>query len=152
MHRYSLTSDTGEMWTLRGTAGKAPIHFCNLAAALDFARKDAEDREADIELLAGGLYMFVHQTHGWPHRLCREQKSAGEGGTIQARNSASAVRLVPECAARPQYPGISRAKPAPPTKVYRHLWTGVETAIVMGLFVVLAAVALSLRARLGFVL
>jgi hypothetical protein len=70
MYRYSLTCDADGLWTLSGMTGKAALHFCKLAAALDFARKDAQGHAADIELLADGLYMFVHQTQGWPSRIC----------------------------------------------------------------------------------
>jgi len=70
MHRYSLTCDARGVWTLTGTVGEKPTRFCDLPAAVEFARKDARDGEADIELWAEGLYMFVHQEQGWPHRLC----------------------------------------------------------------------------------
>jgi hypothetical protein len=70
MHRYSLTCDARGVWTLTGTTAAKPAHFCDLAAAMELARKDARGEEADIELWAEGLYMFVHQEKGWPHRLC----------------------------------------------------------------------------------
>ena len=44
------------------------------------------------------------------------------------------------------------AKATPPTPLFRYLRAGIETATVMALFLILAAVALCLRARLGFVL
>jgi hypothetical protein len=75
MRRFSFSSDARGVWTLTGTVGKKPTQFCNLPAALEFARKDAGGEEADIELWAEGLYMFVHQEKGWPHCLC-----APEGG------------------------------------------------------------------------
>jgi hypothetical protein len=70
MHRFSLSCDARGMWTLTGVAGKQPAHFCNLPAAIEFAREDARGEEADIELWVEGLYMFVHQARGWPHVLC----------------------------------------------------------------------------------
>jgi hypothetical protein len=70
MHRFSLTYDARGVWTLTGMVGKKPTHFRDLPAAMEFARKDARGEEADIELWAEGLYMFVHQEKGWPHRLC----------------------------------------------------------------------------------
>jgi hypothetical protein len=77
MRRFSFSSDARGVWTLTGTVGKKPTQFCNLPAALEFARKDAGGEEADIELWAEGLYMFVHQEKGWPHCLCVR---APEGG------------------------------------------------------------------------
>jgi hypothetical protein len=44
------------------------------------------------------------------------------------------------------------AKANPPTPLFQYLRAGIETVTVMALFLILAAVALCLRARLGFVL
>jgi hypothetical protein len=70
MRRFSFSCDARGVWTLTGTVGKKPSQFSDLPAALEFARDDACGEEADIELWADGLYMFVHQTNGWPHCLC----------------------------------------------------------------------------------
>jgi hypothetical protein len=70
MRGFSLTCDDHGMWTLTGTVGQKPTRFGDLPAAMEFARKAAGSEEADIELWAEGLYMFVHQTKGWPHCLC----------------------------------------------------------------------------------
>ena len=55
---------------MAGTLGSEHVEFYNLPEALSFARADAEDGEADLELWIDGLYIFVHQDKGWPHRIC----------------------------------------------------------------------------------
>jgi hypothetical protein len=54
--------------------------------------------------------------------------------------------------ARRQGRRSGEAKATPPTPLPRYLKTGIETVAVMALFLILAGVALCLRARLGFVL
>jgi hypothetical protein len=152
MHRFSLICDARGMWTLTGAAGKKPLHFCDLPEAVEFARKDACGGEADIELWADGLYMFVHQKRGWPHCLYapaprrRAAMSANAGNLMTSKNpGAGAVAPRQHLRANP-------AKASPRATVYRYLGAGVEGLILVVLFVVLAGTALYLRARLGFVL
>jgi hypothetical protein len=61
-------------WILTGAASQPAVHFSDLAVAISSAREDASAAEADIELWADGFYVFVHQTKGWPHRICAPAK------------------------------------------------------------------------------
>jgi hypothetical protein len=51
------------------------VEFDDLASALAFARAEAEEKSADIELLVDGLYIFIHQPEGWPHAVCAPPRS-----------------------------------------------------------------------------
>ncbi len=68
--RFSLRYDTPGPWILNGARCGSCVRFRDLAAALAFARDDSGAGEADIEFWVDGLYIFVHQKRGWPHRLC----------------------------------------------------------------------------------
>ena len=70
IRRFSLRYDAPGPWILSGARCEASLRFGDLAAALSYARTDADAEEADIELRVDGLYIFVHQAQGWPHRLC----------------------------------------------------------------------------------
>jgi len=70
IRRFSLRYDAPGPWILSGVRCEDSLRFRDLAAALSYARTDADAEEADIELWVDGLYIFVHQARGWPHRLC----------------------------------------------------------------------------------
>jgi hypothetical protein len=55
-------------------------------------------------------------------------------------------------AARRQYPRADVATATPSTSFRQYLWAGLESLILLVLFMVLGGAALYLRARLGFVL
>jgi hypothetical protein len=67
---FCLTRNAAGVWRLTGTARESAVDFFDLADAISFARAEARGAEADIEIWAGGFYAFVHQTEGWPHRIC----------------------------------------------------------------------------------
>jgi hypothetical protein len=71
---FRFTRDAPGIWTLTGASNEPAIRFSDLAVAISFAREDAGAAEADIELWADGFYVFVHQTKGWPHRICAPAK------------------------------------------------------------------------------
>ena len=128
------------------------MHFRDLPAAVEFARKEACGGEADIELLAEGLYVFVHQKKGWPHCLyARAPERREEATTTNARNLMTTMEPGATAVAPRQHLRANTAKATPRT-VYRYLRAGFESLILVGLFLVLAGTALYLRARLGFVL
>lgn len=68
--RFRFTRDATGAWILTDPSCEPGIHFSDLAVALSFARREAAGAEADIELWADGLYIFVHQPRGWPHVVC----------------------------------------------------------------------------------
>jgi hypothetical protein len=74
--RYEVRYDAPGPWILSGARCEGCVHFHDLAAALSFARDDSGAGEADIELHVDGFYIFVHQSRGWPHRLCAPATSA----------------------------------------------------------------------------
>ena len=74
--RFCFTRNTAGIWTLTGASREPAIQFSDLAVAISFAREDASAAEADIELWVDGFYAFVHQTEGWPHRICAPARSA----------------------------------------------------------------------------
>jgi hypothetical protein len=153
MHRFSLICDAHGTWTVTGTTGTKPLCFRDLPAAVEFARKEACGREADIELWAEGLYMFVHQEKGWPH--CLYARAPGRRTATMTANARSPVTSMNPGAgavAPRQHRQASLAKASPRTTFYRYLGAGFEGLILVGLFLVLAGTALHLRARLGFVL
>jgi hypothetical protein len=76
IRHFLLRYDAPGPWILSGARCEDSVHFPDLAAALSFARDDASAEEADIELWVDGLYIFVHQSRGWPHRLCAPATSA----------------------------------------------------------------------------
>jgi hypothetical protein len=76
IRHFSLRYEAPGPWILSGARCEGCMHFRDLAAALSFARNDSGAEEADIELWVDGLYIFVHQSRGWPHRLCVPAKSA----------------------------------------------------------------------------
>ena len=76
IRHFSLRYDARGAWTLNGARCQTSIRFRDLAAALSFARDDADAGEADIELWVEGLYIFVRQTRGWPQRLCAPAPTA----------------------------------------------------------------------------
>jgi hypothetical protein len=77
IRRFSLRCDALGPWILSGARCEGSVRFRDLAAALAFARDDSGAEEADIELWVDGLYIFVHQARGWPHRLCAPAIGAG---------------------------------------------------------------------------
>jgi hypothetical protein len=64
----------------------------------------------------------------------------------------ASLDLGAEAAAPRQHPRANAARVTPRTTFYQYLWAGLESLIVLGLFLVLAGTALYLRARLGFIL
>jgi hypothetical protein len=150
MHRFSMTSDARGMWTLTGAAGKEALHFCDLPDAVEFARKEARGGEADIELWADGLYMFVHQEEGWPH--CLYARAPGQRTATMTANAGSPMTSMNPGAGAAAPRRASPAQATPRATVYRYLGAGFEGLILIALFLVLAGTALYLRARLGFVL
>jgi hypothetical protein len=152
MHRFSLTCDARGAWTLTGTADKKPLRFCDLPEAVEFARKEARGGEADIELWAEGLYMFVHQERGWPHCLYAPTPRRRAAMRANVSNLMTSMNPGAGAVAPRQHLRANPAKASPRTMVYRYLGAGVEGLILVVLFVVLAGTALYLRARLGFVL
>jgi hypothetical protein len=148
MHRFSLICDAHGNWTVTGTTGTKPLCFRDLPAAVEFARQEACGREADIELWAEGLYMFVHQTKGWPHCLyARAQGRRTATMTANARSPVTSMNPGAGAVAPRQHPRASLAKASPRTTVYQYLGAGFEGLILVALFLVLAATALYLRAR-----
>jgi hypothetical protein len=77
IRHFFLRYDAPDAWTLRGARCETSLQFRDLAAALSFARDDSDAGEADIELWVEGLYIFVHQTRGWPQRLCAPAGTTG---------------------------------------------------------------------------
>jgi hypothetical protein len=153
MHRFSLTCDARGMWTLTGATGTKPLHFGDLPAAVEFAREDACGSEADIELRAEGLYMFVRQKKGWPHCLyARAPERREEATTTNARNLMTTMNPGAGIVAPRQRVRVDAAKATPRATVYRYLGAAFEGLVLVGLFLALAGTALYLRARLGFVL
>jgi hypothetical protein len=153
MHRFSLICDTRGTWTVTGTTGTKPLRFDDLPAAVEFARKDACGSEADIELWAEGLYMFVHQTKGWPHCLYTRAPKRREGATTtNVRSLMTTLEPGAGTVAPLQHLRANAVKATPRTTVYRYLGAGLEGLILVMVFIVLAGAALYLRARLGFVL
>jgi len=73
--RFAVRYDAPGPWILSGARSADVMQFPDLAAALSFARDDSGAGEADIELWIDGLYIFVHQSRGWPHRLCVPAKT-----------------------------------------------------------------------------
>jgi hypothetical protein len=152
MHRFSLTCDARGMWTLTGATGTKPLRFRDLPAAVEFAREDACGSEADIELRAEGLYMFVHQKKGWPHCLYARAPERREGATTtNARNLMTTMEPGTRALTHQQLPANVAGRTLRAT-AYRYVRAGFEGLIVVGLFLVLAGAALYLRARLGFVM
>ena len=153
MHSFSLTCDARGIWTLTGTGGTKPVHFRDLPAAMEFARKEACGGEADIELRAEGLYVFVHQKKGWPHCLyARVPERRPAAMTTNARNLMTSMNPGAGAVAPHQHLRATAAKATLRTTAYRYVRAGFEGLIVVGVFLVLAGTALYLRARLGFVL
>jgi hypothetical protein len=74
--RFCFTRDASGIWTLTGASREPAVRFFDLAVAISFAHQDAGAAEADIELWAEGVYAFLHQTAGWPHRICVPARSA----------------------------------------------------------------------------
>lgn len=74
--RFCFTRDAAGIWTLTGASHEPAVQFSDLAVALSYARQDAGAAEADIELWVDGFYAFVHQTEGWPHRICAPARTA----------------------------------------------------------------------------
>ena len=68
--RFCLTRNAAGIWRLTGGSLESAVDFFDLAGAISFARAEARGAEADIEIWADGFYAFVHQTEGWPHRIC----------------------------------------------------------------------------------
>jgi hypothetical protein len=153
MHRFSLVCDARGNWTVTGATGTKPLRFRDLPAALEFARNDACGSEADIELWADGLYVFVHQKKGWPHCLyARVPERRPAAMTTNARTLMTSMNPGAGAIAPHQHLRATAAKATLRTTAYRYVRAGFEGLIVVGLFLVLAGTALYLRARLGFVL
>jgi hypothetical protein len=153
MHRFSLICDARGIWTVTGATDTKPVRFRDLPAAVEFARNDARGSEADIELWADGLYMFVHQKKGWPHCLyARAPERRAVATTANSRNPMTTMNLGAGAVAPRQRLRLNAAQAAPRPTVYRYLGAAFEGLILVMLFLVLAGTALYLRARLGFVL
>ena len=75
-HRFSLVAHAKGGWALNCAETGKSAEFDDLASALMFARAEAEDEPADIELLVDGLYIFIHQPKGWPHAVCAPTRSS----------------------------------------------------------------------------
>ena len=72
--------------------------------------------------------------------------------TANVRSPTASMELGAAAAAPRKHPLAKAARATPSTTFYQYLWAGLESLIVLTLFMVLAGVALYLRARLGFVL
>src|SRR4029077_9267182 len=137
-HRFSLICDARGIWTVTGATDAKPVRFRDLPAAVEFARNDASGSEADIELWADGLYMFVHQKKGWPHCLyARAPERREEGTTTNAGNLMTTMEPGARTLAPRQHLRANAVKATPRT-VYRYLRTGFEGLILVGLFLALA--------------
>jgi hypothetical protein len=64
----------------------------------------------------------------------------------------ASIDLGAAVAAPHQHPRPNAARATPRTTFYQYLWAGLESLVVLALFLALAGTALYLRARLGFVL
>jgi hypothetical protein len=64
----------------------------------------------------------------------------------------AAVELGTAAPARRRYPRADVARATPRASFRQYLWAGLESLILLVLFMVLGGAALYLRARLGFVL
>jgi hypothetical protein len=71
--------------------------------------------------------------------------------TANASSPMTSIELGAAAAARRQYPRAAVAKATPRTTLRQYLWVGLESFILLVLFMVLAGTALYLRARLGLV-
>ena len=72
--------------------------------------------------------------------------------TVSMRNPMASMNLGAATAAPRPHLRAKAARATPPTTLHQYLWAGLESLILLGLFLVLAGTALYLRARLGFVL
>jgi hypothetical protein len=86
--RFRLQLKDSGTWFLTAAPDAAGFDFPDLSSALSFACAEAGGAEADIELLAGGLYMFVHQPSGWPHRLCASSREQPTDGRVHDTHAA----------------------------------------------------------------
>jgi hypothetical protein len=69
--RFRVERQASGLWLLTSTPEREASQFADLPAALNFARAAVGGGEANIEILADGVYMLVHQPKGWPHCICR---------------------------------------------------------------------------------
>jgi hypothetical protein len=67
--QLKICRDVWGTWSVHGLAPVPVSHLPSLSASIDYARKACDAAPATIELFVDGMYMVVHQEHGWPRPL-----------------------------------------------------------------------------------
>lgn len=148
--RLCFARDSAGMWTVAGVSWGRVLQFPNLAEAIAFAREHAGAAEADIEIWADGLYAFVRQPQGWPHRLCAPASARMRDPVEATRRTAFPTsRLM--ALARSRHDPDNFHKRVLRGSAANRLRAAIAGVLLTAVFIVLAAAALYLRARLGFV-
>jgi hypothetical protein len=71
-------------WSVYGLSPVPVSHLPSLSVCLDYARKECAAAPATIELLIDGLYVVVHQEHGWPRQLIAPETSRLHSAPLKA--------------------------------------------------------------------
>jgi hypothetical protein len=64
-----IARDVWGTWSVQGASAVPVSHLPSLSASIDYARTACNAAPATIELFVDGMYVVVHQEHGWPRRL-----------------------------------------------------------------------------------
>ncbi len=73
--RLRICREATGAWSLTGLPRQPLVEFTNLAAGLDYARRECDAAPALIELFSDGIYVVASQKQGWPRPLCRPAKA-----------------------------------------------------------------------------
>ena len=68
--RFAIAGLPDGKWIVSNDGEVSATQFGDLASAVAFARMEAEEKEADVELWIDDLYIFIHQPEGWPNAIC----------------------------------------------------------------------------------
>ena len=67
--QLKICRDRCATWSVHGLSSVPVSHLPSLSASIDFARAACEAAPATIELVVDGMYIVVHQDHGWPRQI-----------------------------------------------------------------------------------
>jgi hypothetical protein len=67
--QLKICRDSWETWSVHGLSPVPVSNLPSLSAGIDYARAACEAAPATIELVVDGMYIVVHQEHGWPRSL-----------------------------------------------------------------------------------
>jgi hypothetical protein len=77
-YKLRIVRNAAGSWVVQGFPKTPAQCFARLSAAVDYARRQSAAAPAMIEFQVGDFYAVVHQSRGWPNRLCLPFREAAQ--------------------------------------------------------------------------